>query len=76
MVYLYRLGFVIIRWIGSLGISRRGISPLSFDCLPVHDPLIHVDTSSDDDVRLFALIENDQKKASIPAGRVMGISTA
>nr|WP_272159715.1 hypothetical protein [Synechococcus sp. AH-551-C10] len=62
-------------WV-SRGFPVRGISPLSFDCLPVHDPLIHVDTSSDDDVRLFALIENDQKKASIPAGRVMGISTA
>ena len=53
-----------------------GIGPLLFDFLPVHDSLVHVESPSDNGVRSFAVIENVQKKASIPAGRVMGISTA
>ena len=50
--------------------------PSLFDFLQVHDSLVYAESPSDDGVRSFAVIENIQKKASIPAGRVMGISTA
>ena len=50
--------------------------PTLFDFLQVHDSLVYAQSPSDDGVRSFAVIENMQKKASIPAGRVMGISTA
>jgi hypothetical protein len=46
MVYLYRLGFLIIRLIGSRrDFPSEGSDRSSFDSyfFPVHDPLVHVE---------------------------------